>query len=77
MLRGLPRVAALAYPLLVGVSRKTMIGAVTGKPAGERLSGSVAAMLACIERGAAIVRVHDVAATVDAIKVWRAIGGTQ
>ncbi|OVZ58888.1 dihydropteroate synthase [Pigmentiphaga sp. NML080357] len=73
LMRSLPTIGALGYPLLIGVSRKTMIGAVTGKPVGERVAGSVAAALAAVDRGAAIVRVHDVAATVDALKVWRAV----
>lgn len=59
-------------PLLVGWSRKGTLGLITGKPVGERLAASVAAALAAVERGASIVRVHDVAATVDALKVWRA-----
>lgn len=73
LLRSLPTIGALGYPLLIGVSRKTMIGAVTGRPVGERLAGSIAAALAAVARGAAIVRVHDVAATVDALKVWQAV----
>ncbi|MPS26843.1 MAG: dihydropteroate synthase [Alcaligenaceae bacterium] len=73
LMRSLPTIGALGYPLLIGVSRKTMIGAVTGKPVGERVAGSIAAALAAVERGAAIVRVHDVAATVDALKVWHAV----
>jgi dihydropteroate synthase len=59
-------------PLLVGWSRKSTLGAVTGRPVGERLAASVAAALAAVSRGAAIVRVHDVAATVDALKIWHA-----
>jgi dihydropteroate synthase len=59
-------------PLLVGWSRKSTLGLITGRPVGERLAASVAAALAAVARGAAIVRVHDVAATVDALKVWRA-----
>ena len=70
LLRGLDSLRD--YPLLIGVSRKPMIGAATGRPVGERLPGSIAAALACVARGAAIVRVHDVAATVDALKVWQA-----
>jgi dihydropteroate synthase len=62
----------LGRPLLVGWSRKSTLGIVTGRPVGERLAASVAAALAAVDRGAAIVRVHDVAATVDALKVWRA-----
>ncbi|TCS39646.1 dihydropteroate synthase [Paucimonas lemoignei] len=59
-------------PLLAGMSRKSMIGAITGKPVEDRMAGSVAAALVAAEHGARIVRVHDVAATVDAIKVWHA-----
>jgi dihydropteroate synthase len=64
--------AALGRPLLVGWSRKGTLGRITGRPVGERLAASVAAALAAVARGAAIVRVHDVAETVDALKVWRA-----
>ena len=64
---------SLGRPLLVGWSRKSMVGLITCKPVDERTAGSVAAALAAVARGAAIVRVHDVAATVDALKVWRAI----
>ncbi len=63
---------ALGRPLLVGWSRKGTLGLITGRPVQERLAASVAAALAAVARGAAIVRVHDVAATVDALKVWRA-----
>jgi dihydropteroate synthase len=59
-------------PLLVGWSRKGTLGLVTGRPVDQRLAASVAAALAAVARGASIVRVHDVAATVDALKVWRA-----
>jgi len=62
-------------PLLVGLSRKSMIGALTGLPVGERLGGSIAAALAAVDRGARIVRVHDVAQTVAALAVWRAVQG--
>jgi len=72
LLRRLPSLRASGYPLLIGVSRKSMIGAATGRPVEERLAGSIAAALASVARGAAIVRVHDVAATVDALKVWQA-----
>jgi len=65
---------ALGWPLLAGWSRKSTLGAITGRAVNERLSASIAAALAAVHRGAAIVRVHDVAATVDAIKVWRAAG---
>jgi dihydropteroate synthase len=62
----------LDLPVLIGLSRKSMIGAVTGRPTEERLSGSIAGALAAFAHGAKIVRVHDVAETVDALKVWRA-----
>lgn len=62
----------LGLPLLAGLSRKSMIGAVTGKPVEQRLAGSLAGALAAVAHGASIVRVHDVAETVDALKVWRA-----
>lgn len=64
---------SLGRPLLVGWSRKSTVGLITGKPVSERTAGSVAAALAAVARGAAVLRVHDVAATVDALKVWRAI----
>jgi dihydropteroate synthase len=62
----------LGLPVLAGVSRKSMIGAVTGKPIEQRLAGSLAGALAAVAHGARIVRVHDVGETVDAIKVWQA-----
>jgi dihydropteroate synthase len=64
------------FPLLVGWSRKSTLGAVTGRAVEERLAASVAAALAAVAQGASIVRVHDVAATVDALSVWRAAGLT-
>ena len=65
---------ALGQPLLLGWSRKYTLGALTGRPVGDRLVPSVVAALACVQRGGHVVRVHDVAATVDALKVWRAAG---
>jgi dihydropteroate synthase len=62
----------LGLPVLAGVSRKSMIGAVTGRPVERRLAGSLAGALASVAHGAKIVRVHDVAETVDALKVWQA-----
>ena len=62
----------LGLPLLAGLSRKSMIGAITDQPATERLAGSLAAALVATAQGARILRVHDVAATVDALKVWQA-----
>ena len=73
LLRDLGEIAGLRYPVLVGVSRKGMLGAVTGRDVGDRLAGSVAAALAAALRGARILRVHDVAATVDALAVWNAV----
>lgn len=64
----------LALPLLVGWSRKSTLGQITGRPVQARVAASVAAALLCVQRGASIVRVHDVAPTVDALKVWRAVG---
>lgn len=72
LLRGLPALARLGRPLLVGLSRKSMIGALTGRPPGERLAGGLALALAAVEGGARIIRTHDVAETVDALKVWSA-----
>jgi dihydropteroate synthase len=72
LLRGMRALQAAGYPLLAGVSRKSMIGAVTGKPVKDRLAGSIAAALAAVAHGASLVRVHDVAATVDALAVWQA-----
>ena len=63
---------ALGYPLLVGWSRKSSLGAVTGCDVGERMVPSVVAAVLAVERGARLVRVHDVAQTVCALKVWQA-----
>lgn len=63
---------ALDLPLLAGMSRKSMLGAITGQPVEKRLAGSIAAALAATARGARILRVHDVAETIDALVVWQA-----
>jgi dihydropteroate synthase len=63
----------LDLPLLAGVSRKSMIGALVDKPVDQRLAGSLAGALAAVMHGARIVRVHDVAETVDALKIWQAL----
>lgn len=68
---------ALGYPLLLGWSRKGTLGRLTGRPVQERVAASVAAALAAVSQGAAVVRVHDVAATVDALKIWRALTPAQ
>jgi dihydropteroate synthase len=65
---------ALGYPLLVGWSRKSSLGALTGRPVSDRLVASVAAAVAAAQHGAKVLRVHDVAATVDALKVMDAAG---
>ena len=67
---------ALGRPVVVGVSRKSFIGALAGvSDPGARLPGSLAAGLLAVAKGAAVLRVHDVAATVQALKVWRGVGG--
>ena len=73
LLRAIGQLSAeLGRPLLAGLSRKAMIGAITGKPVEQRLAGSLAGALAAVAHGANIVRVHDVAETVDALAVWQA-----
>jgi dihydropteroate synthase len=73
LFKGLPGLAATGYPLLVGVSRKAMIGQLTGKPVTGRVTGSVSAAVIAIMQGAAIVRVHDVGETHDALAVATAL----
>ena len=73
LLRSLRVLADTGYPVLAGLSRKSMLGVIAGRDVNERASASVAAALAAVARGAAIVRVHDVRETVDALKVWHAI----
>jgi dihydropteroate synthase len=70
LFRALPRIAGLGWPLLVGVSRKKMLGELSGRPVEARGPASVAAALLAVQNGAAVVRVHDVRETVDAINVW-------
>jgi dihydropteroate synthase len=72
LLRGLSAFQSLGLPVMVGMSRKSMLGAVTGRPVDERLAAGIAAAVMAVERGARIVRVHDVAETVDALKLWQA-----
>ena len=74
LLRRQRELLTLGRPLLVGWSRKSTLGAITGREVGERQAASVAAALAAVLAGARIARVHDVGATVDALKVWRAAG---
>jgi dihydropteroate synthase len=73
LLRGLPMLAALGQPLLVGVSRKTFIGKILGAEPAERLEGSLAAAVAAVLAGANILRVHDVAETCKALRIADAI----
>jgi dihydropteroate synthase len=73
LLRSLRVLVDTGYPVLAGLSRKSMLGGIAGRDVNERAAASVAAALAAVARGAAIVRVHDVRETVDALKVWQAI----
>jgi dihydropteroate synthase len=73
LLRKLDAFAELGVPLMAGLSRKTMLGAITGQDVEHRVHASVAAALLAVERGARIVRVHDVGATVDALKIWQVV----
>ena len=74
LFRSLPRLAALGYPLLVGVSRKSMVGALLGdRPVSDRVVGSVTAALLAVRAGARILRVHDVRDTVDALTIQRVL----
>jgi dihydropteroate synthase len=73
LFRGLPALASLGYPILAGVSRKRMIGDLTGRPVEERVIGSVVAAVLAVQNGARLVRVHDVRETVDALNVWWAL----
>jgi dihydropteroate synthase len=75
LLNGLPRLAQLGRPLLVGLSRKSMIAQLIGRPVGERLPASLALAVLAVERGAAIIRTHDVAPTADALAMWTALQG--
>ncbi|MGB8855097.1 MAG: dihydropteroate synthase [Burkholderiales bacterium] len=73
LLRGLENIAALGYPVLAGLSRKSIFGDITGKPAAERIYASIAAAVLAAQNGASIIRVHDVAATRDALAVLQAV----
>ncbi len=75
LLAGVPALAELGRPVLIGVSRKSMIDRLLGgRPVADRLAGSLGAGLAAVARGAAVLRVHDVRATADALRVWDAVG---
>ena len=73
MLNKFASFSSLGYPVLAGISRKSMIGKVTGKDTNERVAPSIAAAIMAAYRGARIVRVHDVPETVDALKLWEAV----
>jgi len=73
MLKHFDQFSQLGYAVLAGISRKSMLGKLTGKDTHERLASSVAAAIMAADRGARIVRVHDVSETVDALKLWEAI----
>ncbi len=73
LLAQLQRFAELGVPVLAGLSRKSFIGTLSGRDVNDRVYGSVAAALIAAQNGAKIIRVHDVAATVDALKIWNAV----
>ena len=73
ILQNLDRFKALGFPLLMGASRKSFIGRIDGSNADDRIGGSVAAALWSAQKGADILRVHDVSETVQAVKVWEAM----
>jgi dihydropteroate synthase len=75
LLRSLDRFRATGLHVLIGVSRKSMLGAMTGRPVDQRVPAGLAAALMAVERGARIVRTHDVAATRDVLAVWQAVSG--
>ena len=75
LLRGLDGLCALGYPVLAGLSRKSMLEPITGRAVGDRLAGSVALATLAAERGAGLIRAHDVAETVDAVRVVWALQG--
>ena len=75
LLRELGKLTDLGVPVLAGLSRKSMLGALTGQVVGQRMPASVAAAIIAIQHGAGIVRVHDVRETVDALKILTAVNG--
>lgn len=77
LLKHLDVLVDTAYPVLVGISRKSMIGMITGRETNGRLAGSLAAAALALAAGAAVLRVHDVAETVDVVKVWRAVNSVE
>ncbi len=77
LFHAIPRMCALGFPLLVGVSRKSMLGAITGKPVQDRVSASVTAAVLAARYGASIVRVHDVGETLDALNTAAVLGPSE
>jgi dihydropteroate synthase len=73
LLQALTQLAATGFPLVVGLSRKSMIGKLLGREVEQRLPAGLALAVMAVERGAAIVRTHDVAATADAVAMWVAL----
>ena len=73
MLSQFERFTQLGFPVLAGISRKSMLGKLTGRESDDRLAASIAAVIMAADRGARIVRVHDVAETIDALKLWEAV----
>jgi len=69
LFRAIPRFCATGYPVLIGVSRKSLLGKLTSRPVTDRVAASIASAVLAAQAGAAMVRVHDVAETVDALKV--------
>ena len=73
MLTNFDLFSQLGYPVLAGISRKSMLGKLTGRDTNERVAPSIAAAILAADRGARIIRVHDVQETVDALKIWEAV----
>lgn len=74
LFRSLPELVNLGFPVLAGISRKSLVGAILDKPVEERMVGSVALGMLAVQRGVKILRVHDVSATADALKILQAVG---
>jgi dihydropteroate synthase len=73
MLTHFDQFSLMGYPVLAGISRKSMLGKLTGRDTNERIAPSIAAAILAADRGARIIRVHDVQETVDALKIWEAV----
>ena len=73
MLKHFDQFSSLTVPVLAGISRKSMLGKITGKDTNERVAASIAAAIMAANRGANIIRVHDVPETIDALKLWEAV----